>query len=293
MRMHASFGAMILLLVSGGCAAEEIDQRWPADADTLVIVKNVKGEIHVEGWAQDEVHLTGRLGQGSRELDVSRSGNQIRIEVIVPRRGDQAEESVLYLQIPAAASVEAESVSARIEISGLEGRAIRAASVSGDVDVDARSEQLDIETVSGDVELRGRSHRSRLGTVSGDIDAEGVAGELAVNTVSGEVLMRVGAITDGRFESVSGDVEIDGSLAPNGKLAIESLSGDVDLNLPADLSARCTVETFSGSIRSDRGEVRSARHGPHKSLEFLAGDGDGSIRVESFSGTVRIHSRQQ
>ncbi|MEM9302390.1 MAG: DUF4097 family beta strand repeat-containing protein [Pseudomonadota bacterium] len=279
------------LVATGATAGESIDRRMDADADTLIKVSNVKGEIVIEGWDRDEVHLTGEIGEGSRDLEVSASDRQVRIEVSIPRNARAVEDTILYLSIPAGASVEAEGVSASIEIEGLDNRSISAQSVSGDISVEARTRALEVEAVSGDIEFEGRATAAELTTVSGDVDVEGIRGALSVNSVSGEILVRGGELRKGRFESVSGDLELFARLADDTDIVVESLSGDVDIELPASLSARLEAESYSGKIRSDRGEVRKARHGSQQSLDFTMGDGDGRIRIESFSGDVRIETR--
>lgn len=282
------FTVLALLALSTAQAGQPIDQRLKADADSTVVVSNVKGEIRIEAWARDEVHLTGELGEGSEELHVSESKHEVRIEVRVPRNTRHVDESLLHLRVPAGVSVEVQSVSARIEIAGLAGRRISTGSVSGDVHVDARSEEISLRTVSGDIDFRGQTERASLNSVSGDIYGNGLRGELRATTVSGEVLLEGQAISNGRFESVSGDLDLGLVLAEGSRIEVDTLSGDANLRLPEQVSARVQVETFSGSIRSGQGEVQSARHGPHQRLDFVAGDGDGAIRIETFSGNVRI-----
>ena len=50
------------------------------------------------------------------------------------------------------------------------------------------------------------------------------------------------------------------------------------------------TENTPVNVVRDRGKVREAEYGPHKSLSFRAGDGAGRIEIESFSGDVRIRS---
>ncbi|MDX1569157.1 MAG: DUF4097 family beta strand repeat-containing protein [Xanthomonadales bacterium] len=279
-----------LVLTAAVQAGEPIDVTRAANADTLVVVKNVKGEIRVSGWDRDEAVLSGELGAGSRDLVVEERGNQLVIEVEIPRNSRGVEETILDLQMPRKASLEVGSISARVDVIGLAGERLKVSSVSGDVDVEADTQLLELGTVSGDIDFTGSAQRTKFSSVSGDIDTSGLTGEVEVTTVSGEVYLKSGVLSDARFESVSGDLELYVDLSETASMTIESLSGDVDLHLPESLSARCEAESFSGSIKSNRGEVRSAKHGPHKSLEFVAGAGEARIRIESFSGDLRIRS---
>ena len=68
----------------------------------------------------------------------------------------------------------------------------------------------------------------------------------------------------------------------------ETLSGALTLHLPRATSASLHVETFSGDIDSPAGKVHREEHGPGKSLDARIGDGRGEIKLESFSGDVRV-----
>ena len=62
--------------------------------------------------------------------------------------------------------------------------------------------------------------------------------------------------------------------------------------VPASTSARFRVETFSGSIKSEFGSAaRSDEYGPGMELDTTVGDGDAQVRIESFSGTVKIRAQ--
>jgi len=58
--------------------------------------------------------------------------------------------------------------------------------------------------------------------------------------------------------------------------------------LPADQSGLFKAESFSGRISSDFGSVDRARHGPGSHLKYVAGNSGAEVRVESFSGNIRI-----
>ena len=163
--------------------------------------------------------------------------------------------------------------------------------VSGDIEVEGGGLRVIASTVSGDIEIESEARRVELNAVSGDIDAEVSSLEADVETVSGAILFKSGALERGHFESVSGDIELDIELASHGSISVASLNGDIDLILPRELSATCEAESFSGSIKSTRGEVQKAKYGPHKVLRFVSGDGAGRVRVESFSGDVRIRDQ--
>ncbi|MEM9531964.1 MAG: DUF4097 family beta strand repeat-containing protein [Pseudomonadota bacterium] len=270
--------------------AETIDQVVPLNADGMAVIKVVKGEVRVTGWDRNEIQIRGDLGEGSDRLLVEGNSQRREIEVRIPRRSRDVEGTELELRVPSGASIAVETTSADIFVDGLAGTLVELKAVSGDIEVEAGGERLFAHTVSGDIEMESTSRRVDINTVSGDVDARANAEEADVNTVSGEVLFISRELARSHIESVSGDMELDLGVAESGSVTIASLSGDVDVILPDDLSATCEAESFSGSIRSAHGEVQKAKYGPHKTLRFVQGSGSGRLRIESFSGDVRIRN---
>ena len=269
-------------------AATPVDETRSMPADGRVQVNNLAGSIEIAGWDRAEVHITGELGDGVEELEITESAQGVAIRVRNRENRRYVEETRLRLEVPAAASVIAEGVSSDILAAGLEGGELDFTTVSGDIEVDARARRVEIESVSGDVSFRGATSRAAIETVSGEIEVEGVDGEIQVTTVSGDVEVAGGVVTLARFETVSGDLGIALEVGADGRLNADSMSGDVGITLPAGQQGDFSAQTFSGDIRSDFGSVDGGSRGPGRQLDYREGAGGAQIRVESFSGDVRI-----
>lgn len=282
---------VIALLPGIALAGEDINRTIDFAADGRIEVTNITGVIEVKTWDREEVELTGDLGSGS-ELVFDHSGDQLTIKVEAESGGwfNNPEDSDLYLRVPVGANLELTGVSADLLIADSEGSTIVAETVSGDVEVSANSQRVELTSVSGDVIFRGSSLRTSVDTVSGDVDIDGVSGELEISLVSGDVYLKGGEFSLGRFESVSGTLELALSVADGGRLSVESMSGDVTLSMPAAQQGSFRVQTFSGDIRSDFGSPQREKNGPGTRLDHSSGDGDATIRVENFSGDVRLKS---
>lgn len=274
-------------------AGTPIEETMTLAGDGRVTVINVAGEIVVEGWDREEVELTGELGDDS-ELDVRDTAGGVRIEVKSESRrgwGRGFESTDLFLRVPRTASLDVTGVSADVRISRMRGPRVEAESVSGDVEVEAETEELDLSSVSGDIEFTGAARRSSVESVSGDIDLSGISGDLDASLVSGDVELNGGSLQRGQFESVSGTLELRMALEPGGRLTIESMSGDVLLELPGEQAGDFRAQTFSGEIRSEFGRPYSEDRGPGSRLEHQVGDDGATIRIETFSGDIRIGRR--
>jgi DUF4097 and DUF4098 domain-containing protein YvlB len=162
--------------------------------------------------------------------------------------------------------------------------------VSGDIEYSGSAAELELATVSGSARVEGSARDVNLGGVSGDItlDAQ-IAERLRVESVSGDLDLRSPtALKQVQANVVSGDLELRLALAPGGRLVAEALSGDLLVRLPASTSARLSANSFSGDIRSDAGNVEKEEYGPGSSLRATLGEGDGDVRLESFSGDLTL-----
>ena len=133
--------------------------------------------------------------------------------------------------------------------------------------------------------------KANVQTVSGDIVAPQVRQGGDLETVSGRIRLSGGPYAGVTMNTVSGDIDVQGGLAGDGRIEIDSVSGDVSMDLPAALSAQLRVSTFSGSIDSAFGSVVEKRHGPGSSLNSTVGAGRGRIEVQTFSGDVRLRRK--
>jgi DUF4097 and DUF4098 domain-containing protein YvlB len=268
-------------------ASESVDETWPVDADAVISIENVAGEIVIEGWDKNEVHLTGELGDDVEELEISASNSSVQINVL-NRNDRNVDDTDLRLMIPHGASIDISAVSADIEISGLDNEKLIAESVSGDVEVEAISRRVALESVSGDVSFRGETDRISAESVSGDVELSGISGQIDATTVSGDMELEAGNIHSGKLETVSGDLTVRGEVTDNGKLSAESMSGDVTIYLPDSQSGLFKAQSFSGDIETDFGSVQNVKHGPGSHLKHVAGKGGAEVRVESFSGSIML-----
>lgn len=270
-------------------AGKSVDESWDVDSNAMISVENIAGEIEIVGWERSQVRLTGELGDSVDELEVSASDSRLKINV-ANRNTRNIDSTYLKLMVPEGASIDASAVSADIEVKGLNNDSLSASSVSGQVDVDISSKRVSIESVSGDVSFKGQTGRVSAESVSGDINLSGISGEISATTVSGDMDLQAGMIESGKLETVSGDMTFTGELSGNARLTAESMSGDVIINLPADQSGLFRAESFSGRITTDFGSADRAKHGPGTHLKYAAGSGGAEIRVESFSGNIKLKS---
>jgi hypothetical protein len=300
MNVPASAVLLALLALAPAEAANRFEEVREIAADGLIEVGNVAGSIRVRATQRDDVRISGSVGEGASGLRIEGDRRRLKVAIEYPDSsggwrgwwgGGRRDDSVLELEIPAGVALKVDAVSASVDVAGAAGRRVDVATISGSVKFDGSPSRLEIESVSGAVEVDSQGiGEVVLGSVSGRIRLSGPVRErLRAESVSGAMrLQPEGALQALQVSVVSGDIELRAALAPNGRLSAESLSGTLDVTLPPSTSARLRASSFSGTIRSEVGTVERETFGPGSSLDATLGDGDGEIRLESFSGTLRF-----
>ena len=285
------FIAMVLIGLSPNTNAEDIDERNSADPNGRVHVSNTAGTVTVIGWDEDEIEVTGTLGEGTRGLEFKREGRHTTIKVLYQRGSHRSESSHLVVHVPERSELVVNGVATDIEVTGVMG-VQRLETISGEITAETFASDLEAKSVSGDMVIHGHGHESLLtvSTVSGDTEISGVAGELETTTVSGDVEIEAGKITRARLRTTAGDVEISGELVSGGRIDCESINGEITVNLTDGANLDVDVETFNGDIENCFGEKveRKSRYGPGRLLRFSRGDGDRTVRLKSLNGEIEI-----
>jgi len=281
------------LLLAACCASQaqaqsSVNEHHPLARGGRVELDNVAGQVRVRGWDRDEVALTGQLGAG-QQLDVQSSANRVQLRVVYPH-SSRSDGARLELRVPRGAVLQAQTVSADLDLADVDLSRLQAQTVSGDLSAQGRAQESQLSTVSGSLQSRLETQRLRANTVSGRLNAaQGAAGDVALESVSGSIGLDGGKLSRLRAETVSGSMDLAlAGLAPGGSVELQAVSGSIGLRLPKDVSARLRVETFSGDIESDAGEVEKPRYGPGRHLDVQLGSGNGDVSIDSHSGSVRV-----
>ncbi len=289
--LSASILALACIAAFPALAATPIDQSRPLDPRGRVEIDNLKGRVEVRAWDRPEVKITGSLGAGVEKFSVDGDKGALHIEVKYPNRSNNAEPTVLVVQVPLQAELEVSTVSANIDVHGVAPRELSLESVSGDIVANGAPRRASVESVSGDVVLTFNSGDVDASAVSGDLSLSGrLNGEVSVETVSGN--MRVDSkgerLRKLSASTVSGDVELKLGLAPDGEVSMESVSGDLTLVAPRDLSAEVSGESFSGELSAPGAKIEREEFGPGSSFHTRYGAGKGEVRIETFSGDATL-----
>jgi DUF4097 and DUF4098 domain-containing protein YvlB len=271
--------------------AEEVNRTLDAAPDGEVDVANIAGAITIVGWSRDQVEVTGTLGRNVEELVFERDGDNVTIQVKIPRKGRRGSDADLTIRVPRDSSIDVSGVSADISVEGVRG-VQRLQTVSGDVETESFGNDVSAESVSGDVDVEGNESdaETNIGTVSGDVTLAGGSGVVRARSVSGEVVINEGTFSRAELGTVNGGIIFRSGLRKDGRFSAETVNGDMDVEFAGNVSARIEIETFNGAIRNCFGPEpqRTSKYTPGLELSFTEGAGNGRVEISTMSGDVRL-----
>lgn len=271
-------------------ADRDIQERLAADPHGNVEISNVSGLVELHGWDKPQVEVTGKAGADVERVSVTGDPAHIMVQVITRQNKLWGSDGSAHLivRVPEKSSVTATVVSADFSVNGLLGD-LKLQSVSGDVKGEVGGD-LRAGSVSGNINMAARSAKSlAVKTVSGDITLTGGSGESDVTTVSGTIKVNEGTQTRAHFKSVSGDVTATFGMSNDAQIDGESVSGDIKLKFIGNPSADFDVQSFSGDIDNCFGpKPVEPRHGPGSRLAFKNGDSGARVQVSTKSGDVNL-----
>lgn len=281
--------AFALLWASPSLADVAVDRTVPTVSDAFVEIEVLAGTVEVVGTDRDQVTVTGTIGDEVEELRVESHGNRVEIEVELPRRSRGRVDVDLRIEVPRRASLEVESVSAKVSVERVEGD-LEVETVSGGIEITGPAAMAEIETVSGTVRASGPFDELSASSVSGSMRLRDVNGPIVASTVSSGIELSGSFAHRTEAEAVSGKIVLSGTVGAKARIDLSSHSGAVIVSIPRTTSARFDVETFSGGIDNELGPraERTSRYGPGRTLRFSLGDGEASVRLHSFSGGVTL-----
>lgn len=294
-------------------AGESVDEVLDASRDGFISIEHLNGKMTIKGWDKDQVKVVGELDERAKEFIFKRDGNEIVIEVIVPKgswknySSDQGDDLDVF--VPKRSRVLYNSVNADVEASDIEGgislevvngdidardlgRKVRLETVNGDIDSKNLEGNISIETVNGDVDDKDSEGKViRYSSVNGDIEASSLSPRVIADTVNGDIELTLDKVNELEINTVNGDIETTLELTERGEIEANSVGGGIDLTFQKSLSASFDIEAHAGgrivnNITEDK--VKKAKYGPSRWLNFKVDGGDARVVISTVSGRVEV-----
>lgn len=296
--LSGSGSAVTVEVARGGEDASSLRVETGAldGAETLRVIYPGDRIVYADGGrgqrSDVRVREDGTFGRDGRRVAVAGSGGGTRAHADLTIRVPPGREVAVYVAV---GRIDAADVESDLRLDTNSG-AVTARAVRGFLNVDTGSGHVEVSQIEGDLVVDTgsggvdasdvRGGRINLDTGSGRVTGREIrADELRVDTGSGRIQLSGVTATDVSLDTGSGGIEL--ALDSDIRfLEIDTGSGGVTLRVPESFGARIEVETGSGGIDSEI--PIQMRRGGRDRLSGTIGDGDGQIRIETGSGSVRI-----
>jgi DUF4097 and DUF4098 domain-containing protein YvlB len=207
---HAAILAAGLLLASAASAevTEKISKNYPFNADGVISLSNVNGNIEIVTWDKNEVSLEAVKSASSEDglalidLQIEQTPAKLAIKVVLRKKWKfwtlfNKSEVRFKLMVPAGVSLQ------KIDV------------VNSDVRVHGVKGYVDVDSVNGSINVDGLTAGGRFDTVNGSIHASfnslSAADRIVLDTVNGSctVVLPANAAFTLKADSVNGRVSCD------------------------------------------------------------------------------------
>ncbi len=233
------------------------------------------GSIHITPGTGNQVHIFGRVKSGW-------GADDDRVKQIADNPPIQQTGNIVRI---GASHENLHNISIDYEIQAPPDAMLSAASGSGEVTDNGVGVNAKLSTGSGSVHASGLRGGFSIDTGSGSIYADQVGdGDVKVETGSGSIELRN---LHGALKAHTGSGGIKAAGTPSESWKLETGSGGVEVwtgSAPFTLDA----ETGSGGVHSDR-EMTTTGTEDHHHISGKVGGGGPTVRIETGSGSIRIH----
>lgn len=297
----------------GAIAGERVDENMKVDKDVYVDIEHTNGDAKVFGWDKNEVQVRGELDDKAKEFIFEKRGGTVIIHVKMEKSRSWSSNKYkgddLEIFVPMGARVEYTSVNADVQFRFLNA-GLKAETVNGDIDARDIVGRIRLETVNGGIDARSLDGDLSFETVNGEINDEkssgseatyaSVNGEIMVNSsvpevmaesVNGDLELKLGMVQKIEMTTVNGTIDVHMDLMEGGTVEGSNVSGRINLSLQNDVSAEFDIDSHAGgrlvnNLTDD--DVRKAKYGPGRWLDFTTRGGKGKVELSTVSGRIEL-----
>jgi DUF4097 and DUF4098 domain-containing protein YvlB len=257
------------------------------NANTLAVGKGISTDMDIYAPRNMEVIITSKHG----DVDINGMGAGVQ----VTHQGGEVNIS----DLAGSAALTLDHSSARLQ------------HVKGDVTIQGRANEVDVEDVDGAAHLNGEFMESvrlvrvtktvgfhssrtdmefarldgRLDLDSGDLRADSLFGPMRLSTRSKDVSLE-GLSGDMRLQDENGTVDV--GLQKPGNIQIDNRKGDVQIAIPPKTAIKVEARTREGEIQSDFEEIKIESGNKQASASGSIGTNGPRLAINCDKGDIEI-----
>jgi hypothetical protein len=212
-------------------------------------------------------------------MEIIIMGGEQKVSVQVhPKREKLSSNDARFdfeIRVPRQASVRVDSERGEIQVRNLEG-SLAVEGVSTKVSLSHLKGHISVRTVDGPIDIT---------SANGSINADSISGNLRFLQVNGSELVA---------NTNSGAIRYEGDFGDGGTYVLNNYSSPIDIFASArasfDLTARAVMGIVESTLSFRPTPLGNAfrRLSPNKYLQGRFNSGESTVRVTSYSGTIRV-----
>ncbi|HET6142932.1 MAG TPA: DUF4097 family beta strand repeat-containing protein [Candidatus Acidoferrales bacterium] len=267
-------------LAAAPAHADRTEKHFPVQDKPKVTLRNSSGRIQVKSWAKNDVMVAWTTTNGKTVVETEQAGNRVEIDAHM-----------------ADGSVVSDQVKTDFEITVPVESELNVRTDSGNVTVESVHGDMTFDTVGANLQLTDVNGYVVVKTIDGSLVCNRCSGKLEANSISGNVQMIQPSLDSVRVQTSSGNILFDGSFMSRGIYIMKNFSGTIEVHFSANDSFDVNANSLKGDV-INQASFKPDTHGtPHPASKWGHGfigtmnDGHAKVELSSFSGTIKILSR--
>jgi len=275
-------------------AGDKIAQSLIVEPDGKLFVDITRGLVKIKGWDKNEISIQGELDDSVKELIFKNKKHKTLIKAVSKGEEHWGDSSILKIYMPHQSRLYFKGVDATYMISLLEA-GVDGKTMTGDLVADSLADNISLSTMSGQIKLMNSTGKVKLETVAGDIILEGSYDKAKIRSMSGDLTLNIADIDEVKAKTISGDLMARGDVKSEADIKLESVNGSIVYYASDKLNAECSLSSqFGGEIFNafSKDQVTNS-YMNQQDLNFVSGDGSGSLSMHTISGDITIEKGNQ
>ncbi|HEX3377485.1 MAG TPA: DUF4097 family beta strand repeat-containing protein [Candidatus Acidoferrales bacterium] len=260
--------------------ADHMEKHFSVQDKPKVTLRNSSGRIQVKSWNKTEVLVAWTNTSGKAVVETEQAGNRVEIDTRMMDSSTTSDQvkTDFEITVPVESELSVRTDSGNVTVE----------SVHGDMTFDTVGANLQLTDVNGYVVVK---------TIDGSLVCNRCSGKLEANSISGNVQMVQPSLDSVRVQTSSGNILFDGSFMSRGIYIMKNFSGTIEVHFSANDSFDVNANSLKGAVINQasfkpdtHGAPRPASKWGHSFIGTM-NDGHAKVELSSFSGTIKILSR--
>jgi hypothetical protein len=279
-------------------AAEQIKQTIKVPTTGHLFIDNDLGSVEVLGWDKSEILVTGELGNESQKVLFKNKDEKTLIKIKMDGSSDRgtahsSDGNELKVFVPKNIQIHFKGIDTDYSITGMKA-GVEGNTINGELLISNVHTSIKVSSISGDIKVIESSGIAYVETVQGDASIIGTFEDVKVRSVTGNIWTDITAIDKLSTDNVGGDTTVLGHLKKDAQVKMTSVQGDLIFQASGKLNAECQIASqFGGEIVNNlTTDLPKRSHIQHQQLNFVSGDGSGTLLIQTVNGTISIEQAQ-